>query len=119
MPTLTIPKVELQSILCTNRDKHRKLFEEALEAFREKAIENLESRIAQIKNGGKVNLYIDLVQPQDYTDSYNEVIEMLEFEINDEIELTQSEFRQYVKDDWGWKGNFSEGYTANTGKALQ
>ena len=29
---------------------------------------------------------------------------MLEMDLNDEQELSEGEFAQYVQDDWGWRG---------------
>lgn len=118
MKQVKMSKTALQAVVKKNREEHRELFEEAHEAFREKAIGNLESRIQQIKSGKPVELYLNLVVPEDHTDDYDRVIAMLDYELDDEVTLSAGEFAQYVQDDWGWKANFSQSYTVNTGKVL-
>lgn len=118
MRKVKMDKGELKVIVQKNRDEHRKLFEEAWEGFRTKAISNLESRIDQIKDGGTIELYIDLIQPEDHTEDYDRVLSMLEYEVDEEVELQANEFAQYVQDDWGWKHTFNSAYTATTGKRI-
>lgn len=118
MHNVLMDKGTLLGIVAENRDKHRQLFEEALEAFREKAIENLEARIRQIRDGGKIDLYLDLQQPEDHTEDYDRVIEMLQYEVENEVKLSNTEFAQYVQDNWGWKTAFTQTYVSNTGKNL-
>jgi hypothetical protein len=90
----------------SNRDKHKRIFNEAIEGYRKKAIEELDERIEKLKAGQSVDLFISLPQPQDYTRDYNRVIAMISENLFDEIELTEAEFAQYVLDDWQWKRDF-------------
>ena len=106
MNTIKVHKQQLQEALLGNREKHKETFEKAYEGFRKKVIHNLESRLDQAKNGGKINLYIGLVEPQDHTEDYNNAIEMLGWHTDEYIEITLKDFRQYVNDDWGWKRDF-------------
>jgi hypothetical protein len=39
---------------------------------------------------------------------------MLEMSVESEIELTAQEFAQYVRDDWGWKRQFTDSLHRNT-----
>ena len=41
------------------------------------------------------------------TKEYDQVIDMLDMSVDSEIELTHSEFRQYVRDEWGWSEMFN------------
>ena len=51
--------------------------------------------------------------PQSHVKDYDEAIEMLEFhtvtedEAKDTVQLTQQDFRTFVRDDWAWKQNWS------------
>jgi hypothetical protein len=118
MREVTVNKEELSKALKKNRKAHRKNFEEAWDAYREKAIANLESRLAEIRDGGTIELYLNLVQPEDHTDDYDRVLEMLKMHTEDVIEISEQEFSQYVQDDWGWKHAFAGQYFSNTAKAL-
>jgi hypothetical protein len=98
-----------------NRDRHRKIFEEALEGYRKKVIEILEEKVAALKANKRTELYIRLPEPQDRTKDYDRVIAMIKENLIEEIELTETEFAQYVLDDWQWKDEFlsvSNNYTA-------
>ena len=116
MNEVTMKKEELRRILEENRGEHRQLFEEAHDAFREKLIQSLESRLDAARNGGAVELQLGLIEPVDHSDEYERALGMLSYEIADEVTLQQHEFAQLVEDDWGWKQNFSASYVANTGK---
>lgn len=116
MEQVTMRKEQLLEVLQQNRENHQELFVEAHEMFVRKAIENLESRLNMAKTG-KIDLHVELVEPEDHTDQYDRAIEMLDYEVNDEVTLSQHEFAQLVMDNWGWMPQFSSTYTNLTGKA--
>ncbi len=41
----------------------------------------------------------------DMTKEYDRVIKMLEMSVDTQIELSSSEFQNYVMDDWAWSDN--------------
>lgn len=45
-------------------------------------------------------------RPENHVEEYDEIIERLEFSLDEEINLTHQDFNQYVRDKWGWKGEF-------------
>ena len=47
-----------------------------------------------------------LDKPLEYTDSYQLALDMLSMSTDDDILLTQEEFKQYINDDWSWKEMF-------------
>lgn len=97
---------ELVSILKVNREKHRAIFLEAQEGFRKVAIEALEKRLADAREGKRIQLYLELIEPADQTKDYDRVIQMLQMSTESVTELSEREFAQYVQDDWQWKQNF-------------
>jgi len=97
---------ELFEILEKNRDGHRAVFESALEEFKIQAIKAFEQRIDRIKQGDKINLWVDLEEPKDHTQEYDVVLKMLALTIDQEIELNDRQFRQFVMDEWDWKNDF-------------
>ena len=48
----------------------------------------------------------DLVAPKNFSDAYEQAIEMLEWEERDEVELSSYEFRCFVMDKWDWQDEF-------------
>jgi hypothetical protein len=109
--TITVAKPELLKVLKANRDQHRELYEEAWAGYCKAARAELEESLKRIKAGKPIPRYLVAVAPEDHTNDYEDVIAMLEMAINDEIELTQAQFKQYVQDDWGWKEQW---VTSNT-----
>src|SRR5437016_5636643 len=103
MRTVNLKRTDLLDKVKANRAKHRSVFEEAMVGYRKAAIEELDSMIADAKSGKSIRRYVSLVEPMDQTKDYDRVLSMLEMSVDDEIELDQSEFAQYVLDDWHWK----------------
>lgn len=47
-----------------------------------------------------------LPQPVDHTDDDDQVIGLLEMAVADEVEPSDGDYAQYVRDDWGWRHDF-------------
>jgi hypothetical protein len=110
MQTITVAKERLLSTLRTNRDEHRELFLKAQALFREKLIEVLDERLARARAGDKVELWIRLPEPEDYTAQFDQAIAMVEWAEGDTIELSEKDFSRYVLGQWEW----AKAFAANT-----
>lgn len=106
MDEIRVKKGDLLDVLHTNRDQHQKIFLEALEGYRKKVIEELEARLDAAKKGRKFDAHIALLQPEDHTDDYDTVIGMLEMDMDEYVDLDTGQYKQYVRDQWGWQGRF-------------
>jgi len=115
---ITVMKDRLQETLRENREAHREKYLTAVERYRDLAIEEFEKNIEEVKRGGPVRRALTLPVPEDHTNDYDTAIQMLEWTIEDEIELTMHEFEQYVEDNWGWRQSFTSNTTAYTEGAL-
>lgn len=104
--TVRVNKDVLLDRVKANRDEHRTIFEEALEGWKKKVIEQLEIRYNEALKGKKFDIAIHLPRPEDHTDQYDTVIELLEFSLDEELELTQAEFANYALDKWQWQAAF-------------
>ncbi len=58
------------------------------------------------RDGGEIKLGINLTVPVDHTKDYDRVIRMLTMSTADEITISESQFTQYVMDEWNWKAAF-------------
>jgi hypothetical protein len=117
METGKVKKAELLKILKKNRAEHREIFEEASEAFRKEVIKVLDQRLVDAKAGKRIRLRIDLTQPMDQTEEYDQAIAMCEMSVDDEIELSHENFRNYVLDKWHWRDQFIASNRAYSAKA--
>lgn len=106
MQNITVNKSELLEKLRTNRDDHRAIFEEALSGFAEEVTAELDQAIASIRAGRRRDVKVWRLVPQDHTSDYNRALAMVEMSIGDTITLSESDFAQYVMDDWGWQDQF-------------
>lgn len=107
LDTVRVKKDDLLAALKENKDEHRRIFTEAIDAWHKRVIERLEELVAQAKRGPEsVELVVRLPRPADHTKEYERVIKMVELSQDDEFELTQQDFAQFVMDEWGWQRDF-------------
>jgi hypothetical protein len=106
MENVTASKAEVLKALRANRDAHRGIFEEAVAGYRDEVTRQLEDFLDRIKSGQRMRIYLDLPEPLDHTKDYDRAIKMIELSVNDTIELSEMDVKQYVMDDWVWKQQF-------------
>ncbi len=104
----TVNREKLIETLQTNLRQHRTIFEEALEGYRVKAIENLEAHIGLLKQQKKkpIRLNLHMPLPEDHSSDYEEAIGLLKMSEDQTIRLSNEDFRAYVLDEWGWRSQF-------------
>jgi hypothetical protein len=107
MDTVKVKRNELLAVVEKNREQHRDLFEKACVGYRKEVIARLDGMLADAKAGKRIRQTVGLVEPMDQTKDYDRVLAMLRMSTEDVIELSQSEFAQYVMDDWRWKDQFT------------
>lgn len=99
---------EVLSKLKENRSQHSKIVVEARKGYVERARKVLEKRLIQLKEGKIVDLIFRLSPPLDNTWVYDTAIQMLELHQGDTIDLTGTEVRQLIQDEWDWTNAFLE-----------
>lgn len=93
----------LLEVLRSNRSIHAETFQKAMKGYTRETIKELEQKLADVKAGKEIQRHMINVAPACHTDEYDEVIGLLEMSDQETLILDQSLYRQYVKDDWGWK----------------
>ncbi len=101
--TMTFSVEKLRGLIQKNRDGHREFFLKAQQGYREDFIKELERMLEEARNGKRYTRAVALVEPMDMTKEYDRILKMLEMTTQETIELSSTEFAQYVLDDWGWK----------------
>lgn len=112
MMTINVNKVDLLNKLRENREKHAADYALAFEGYVQAMREELQGLLVKLDAGEKIPRYLVNREPEDHTDDYDLAIEMFEMATDTEIELDSRQFSKYVKDDWGWKLEWS---ASNTG----
>lgn len=106
MREVTVKVQELLAIIERNREGHRNLFLEAQKEYREQVIQVLERNLQLAREGRPVPVSFHFNVPQDHTRDYDRVITMLRMHQGETIDIEETEFSQYVMDDWKWKNQF-------------
>lgn len=121
MKPIIMDKQTLIKILEENRDKHRTVFEDALEGYAAEASRVLNEHLTAIQRGKTPNIQIILDRPEDHTKDYDRVIAMLKHHLGDTFEVDEQSYKQYVDDDWSWKRQWidtSNHYAAGSVQAV-
>lgn len=106
MKEVTIQKDEALKALKSNRKSHRKIFEEAVEGFKNRAEEALSDTLDRIQQGKIEAVQVFLPRPVDHSKDYDREIRMLELSVDDTVTLSQQDFASFVMDDWAWRREF-------------
>jgi hypothetical protein len=94
---ITVEKSELLVTIKQNQKNHIKVYKKAVAAYKVEAKKQLENQLVDLKNGS-IKIGLKLITPIDNQKNYDSVIEMFKWDINKTVELTQSEFKEYVQD---------------------
>lgn len=107
MQTIRVNKVNLVEKIRANRDEHKDIVAAAQVRYRERVIEELDSRLADAKAGKPINIVISLPMPTDYTQEYENALSQLEWELEDEVEIAPEDFNTWVLNQWRWVAQFA------------
>jgi hypothetical protein len=96
--TITVEKAKLIKQIKDNKAKHLVDYEEAVIAYRKKAQEAIDKQQQDLIDG-KFTIGISLVAPVNKSEEYDKLVTQFDWEVNDKVELSQSEFNEYVLDE--------------------
>lgn len=106
MRTVRINKGDLVNTLIKNRNAHKAEYADAVKGYCTKMVGFLKEKAGLMEMGYPHEIIVHDFPPEDHTDDYNRALRMLEMSVDSTIELTESEFRQLVEDDWQWQATF-------------
>ena len=104
--TINVRRTELLEALKENRDLHGAAFEKAKAGYVRVERRHLLEALDRLDRGEMINRILGNVPPENHTSDYDDAIDMMMWSTDDIVELTQQQFKQYVKDDWGWKNQW-------------
>lgn len=117
MQTIRVRKEKIIESLTTHRAQHELILQEAIAGYRKHVIKELKKRLAAARKGEKIDRYINFEEPVNRLADYDTAIGMLELSVDDFVNLTEREYRSYVKDEWDWKLQFFIGNSAYSATA--
>jgi hypothetical protein len=126
MKELTFNKDVIIAKLKKNLGLHDKILSEVRKAYIEEAKTLLAERLNDLRTNKITGLHFNLSLPRDHSASFKRIIQMLEDCIEETVVLDEYEYRQFVLNEWDWKGGFidvanayvtgSSGPTGSTGR---
>jgi hypothetical protein len=105
---VNVLRTTLVSTLKDNLKKHKTAYEESVKGYREEAIKELTLMLTDANSGKHIRRSLRLEEPQSHEKDYTRIILMLEMCTEEKVFIDESEFAQYVQDDWNWKAKFVE-----------
>ena len=99
--TIKVKKSDLINTLKKNQKKHIKQFGKAVVAYKREVSKQL-NKLHEKNEKGELDIRLDLVKPVNKQKNYTKIIEMFDWELDDEVELSQDEFKEYVQDEFGF-----------------
>lgn len=116
--SIKVNKVNLISKITEERDKHAALYVEAVETYKKRFVAEAErfarDTIDRVANGIHFVNFAWLPVPEEHTEDFNRAIEMLQWEIADEVTLSEYDFQTLVQNQWGWAKSFASNTTSYT-----
>lgn len=97
----------LKERLRANRETHQQQFQIAVDGWAKEVTQLMQADIEALQTGERRKLTALDSMPADHTADYDVVLEMLEMSVDEIQTLDLVTFRQYVLDDWTWKGHWS------------
>lgn len=106
--TVTVKKKQLIETIKKNKANHIDEYAKAVESYMKEAHKQLADLKQQLLDG-KTDIKLNLVEPKNMEQNYNDILKMFEWEVKEEVELTQDEFKEYVLDqtDFAIEAKFS------------
>jgi hypothetical protein len=113
MDVIKVNRLKLLETLKKNREDHASEYDLAVKGYWLQMEEGLAKALKEVRKHGKFVSsdpwrgipHLPGGFPENHTRDYDTVITMLEFSVDDVIELDQQRFQQYVMDNWNWTGN--------------
>jgi hypothetical protein len=118
--SVNVSRLQLLSALRSNLEKHKRDYAEAVVNYRIALQVDLTAALVQANDPksrlDKIN--VDFDHPKSYANQYQQVIDMLEYSVDETINLDSQAFRAYVKDEWSWKSSFELANSTFSVKAM-
>src|SRR5262249_45495016 len=107
--TINADRLELLNALRTNLERHRSEYTEALVDYQQFITNELyeawqKAVHSDLEQAAEIRRIFN--PPADHSKDYEDAMAMLEFSVDDKIELNAESFKAYVKNEWSWSALF-------------
>ena len=112
MNTIKVDKNELIKVLGENKKKHEEDYEKAVLGYKVAVEKALKSRLKELKSLPELELgnfhvgFHDIIKPESHVKEFDLAIGMLNFSIDQYVDITEQEYREYYLGEWNWKNQW-------------
>lgn len=106
---ITVKRAALLDTLKANKARHEEDFKATFAAYSKALGERLEAMLAEVREGKPVSLHalsVKLPKPESHADDYDRVIGMLDMSVAEDVTITEQQYSQFVRDQWGWRQSY-------------
>lgn len=96
-------------------ETHKIEYEEALLDYKAAVVKFMQQAYFRASSGDFTDLVLKFTPPVLHESEYTNIIELLSYSVDENINLDADAFRSYVKGEWSWKNQFD--LTSKTIKA--
>ena len=108
--SINISRYTVLEKLKENLAIHTAQYAEALDDYKKLIAIRLTEALKQVNEGtpaAAAEVRVKFDPPTDHRKDFEEVIEMLEYSLDDVLNLDQESFKAYIKNEWSWSQSFS------------
>lgn len=116
--TVNVNRKTLLVALNNNKGKHESDYKSAKKGFIKLLEEELERKLESLRRGDEVKLDFENHKPESHVKEYEDIIGMLELSVDDNVELTYAQYKQFYNDEWDWKRHWSASNAAYISAAV-
>lgn len=106
--SVNVSRVQLLEKLKQNLVTHEAEYTEAVQDYQQVCKLFSETLVQEIHEGNYKNVVFKIPAPQSHAQKYKDVIDMLEFSVDETIELDSTSFKAYYKNEWEWSAGFQD-----------
>jgi hypothetical protein len=96
--TMKVDKAQLIAKIKDNKAKHIEEYKQAVEDYKAEAEKQLKAQSEALAKGS-LEIRIQLVTPVNQEAEYDKLVTMFEWDVDNQVELSQGEFNEYVLDE--------------------
>lgn len=94
---------------------HESEYQEAMTDYNSAVVKFMREACTRAESGDFDDLVLKFPKPVSHSDDYKNVIELLTYSVDENINLDSESFRSYVKGEWSWRGMFDMSKTLISG----
>ena len=114
MDYVKVNKDDLIRAIISNKNEHIKKYNDAIAGYKTKLIEKLYEAVELAIHDKELitTIIMPAPKPINHKSDYDLAIGMLEMSVEEIVEISDEQYRNFILDDWSWKSSFTTSSTS-------